>query len=62
MWSFFEAFVFEKLPAKNAKPDVAYLEQVNHSDIYLGIFGTRYGYEDNGGVSPTEHKFNLALK
>lgn len=59
---FFEPFIFEKLPAKNVRADEAYLEQVKQSDIYLGIFGLQYGFEDGKGVSPTEHEFNLALK
>lgn len=59
---FFEPFIFEKLPATNAKPDAAWLEEVSHSDIYLGIFGIQYGFEDKNGISPTEHEFNLALK
>jgi predicted HTH transcriptional regulator len=59
---FFDPFIFEKLPAKSAKPDAAYLEQVKHSDIYLGIFGKKYGFEDKNGISPTEHEFNAALK
>ena len=58
---FFEPFIFEKLPAKNAKPNAAYLDQVGQADIYLGIFGMEYGFEDKNGVSPTEHEFNLAL-
>lgn len=29
-------------------------------DIYLGLFGDSYGFEDAQGVSPTEHEFNCA--
>ena len=29
-------------------------------DLYLGLFGNDYGYEDAAGVSPTEHEFTLA--
>lgn len=59
---FFEPFIFEILPAKSTKADEAYLKQVTQSDIYLGIFGCQYGYEDRKGISPTEHEFNEALK
>jgi hypothetical protein len=59
---FFEPFIFEELPAVGVKPDTAYLKQVHQCDIYLGIFGKRYGYEDKNGTSPTEHEYNLALK
>lgn len=59
---FFEPFIFEALPAKDQKADLAYLEKVRQSDIYLGIFGKEYGSEDKNGISPTEKEFNLARK
>lgn len=59
---FFEPFIFEVLPAKDQKADLAYLEKVKQSDIYLGIFGKEYGSEDNNGISPTEKEFNLVRK
>ncbi len=31
-------------------------------DIYLGLFGDGYGFEDSQGVSPTEHEFNRATE
>ena len=57
---FFEPFVFEKLPAADHKAALAYLEQVRHSDVYLGIFGKEYGFENAEGISPTEMEFDLA--
>jgi len=53
-----EVFLFEELPAKDQRADEAYLREVDRSDIYLGIFGYEYGYEDEKGVSPTEHEYN----
>ncbi len=57
---FFDAFIFEQLPAADYTTTKAYLEQVKKSDIYLGIFGKEYGYEDKDGYSPTEKEFDLA--
>ena len=41
-----EVFLFEELPAKDRRADQVYLEEVERCDIYLGIFGYDYGYED----------------
>ena len=57
---FFDPFIFEKLPAADINPATAYLEQVKMCDIYLGLFGKDYGYEDAEGISPTEREFDLA--
>jgi len=57
-----EVFLFEKLPAKDRRADQVYLEAVERCDIYMGIFGYEYGYEDKDGVSPTEHEYNHATE
>lgn len=57
-----EVFLFEELPVKDRRADQVYLEQVERCDIYLGIFGYEYGYEDQNGVSPTEYEYNHAAK
>ncbi len=57
-----EVFLFEELPAKDQRADEAYLREVDRSDIYLGIFGYEYGYEDKKGVSPTEYEYNHATR
>ena len=57
-----EVFLFEDLPAKDQRADEVYLTEVERCDIYLGIFGYEYGYEDTGGVSPTEHEYNHATR
>jgi ATP-dependent DNA helicase RecG len=59
---FFEPFVFEKLPASDRSAANIYLSEVEKCDIYLGLFGKNYGYEDKEGISPTEHEFDLAAK
>ncbi|MDA3884068.1 MAG: DUF4062 domain-containing protein [Candidatus Delongbacteria bacterium] len=57
---FFEPFIFEKLPAADKTAKQMYLEEVKNSDIYIGLFGKKYGYEDSDGVSPTEREFVCA--
>jgi hypothetical protein len=57
-----EVFLFEELPAGNRRADQVYLQAVERCDIYLGIFGYEYGYEDKEGISPTEHEFDHASK
>ncbi|MDD3179566.1 MAG: ATP-binding protein [Opitutaceae bacterium] len=57
---YFEVFLFEDLPASGRRADEVYLSEVDRSDVYVGIFGDSYGFEDASGVSPTEHEFNRA--
>ncbi|MCK4813687.1 MAG: DUF4062 domain-containing protein, partial [Candidatus Marinimicrobia bacterium] len=59
---FFEVFIFEKLPAIDMSTQNAYLKEVEACDIYLGILGKEYGYEDSDGISPTEREFDHATK
>lgn len=49
---FFEVFLFEDLPAADRRADEVYLDQVEHSRIYLGLFANEYGNEDADGISP----------
>lgn len=57
---FFETFIFEKTSAKDKSVQRVYSEGVEGCDIYIGLFGIKYGYEDAEGVSPTEREFDLA--
>ena len=57
---FFSVFVFEDLPASDRRADEVYLAEVDRCDLYLGLFGDRYGFEDSEGVSPTEREFDRA--
>ena len=59
---FFDAFLFEKLPAIDQRPDEAYLDRVVMSEIYLGVFGNEYGREVEDGLSSTEREFNKATE
>lgn len=57
-----EVFLFEELPAADRRADQVYLAEVERCDIYLGLFGYEYGYEDSEGISPTEREFDHATK
>ena len=57
---FFVPFIFEDMPASEVSAQKAYLTQAAEYHIYLGIFGTQYGYEDAEGVSPTEREYDTA--
>ena len=57
---FFEVFLFEDVPASNRRADEVYLTEVDRCDVYLGMFGNDYGFEDAEGVSPTEREFDRA--
>ena len=59
---FFETFVFEESPAQSSSAQKVYLEQVERSDIYLGIFGDEYGNVDAEGKSPTEREYDKAAE
>lgn len=59
---FFRPFIFEELPAIDLSAQEAYLTEAAQCDIYLGICGERYGYEDAEGVSPTEREFDTACE
>ena len=57
---FFEPFIFEHTEAKDQSAQKVYLEQVRMCDIYIGLFGGKYGFEDDAGISPTEKEYDLA--
>ena len=59
---FFRVFLFEDLPPADRKADDVYLEQVNVSPIYLGMFGNDYGREDKDGLSATEKEYAFATR
>ena len=57
---FFVPFIFEELPAIDLTAQQAYLTEAAQCDIYLGLLGEQYGYEDALGVSPTEREYDMA--
>jgi len=60
MRRFFDIFLFEDVPASDRRPDSLYLDEVEQSHIYVGLFGDNYGSEDADGISPTEREFDQA--
>ncbi|MCY4160065.1 MAG: DUF4062 domain-containing protein, partial [Bacteroidetes bacterium] len=60
MRRFFDAFLFEDVPASDRKPNQLYMNEVGRAEIYIGLFGIEYGNEDDRGVSPTEREFDYA--
>ena len=59
----FDTFVFEEdVVAADRRTDEVYLDELGKCDIYLGLIGNEYGFEDNNGVSPTEREFNEATR
>lgn len=57
-----EVFLFDEQPAKDRRADQVYLQEVERCDIYLGLFGYDYGFEDKQGISPTEHEYDHATR
>lgn len=57
---FFEVFLFEDVPASDRHPGKPLLKEVERPDIYVGLFGSEYGTEDDAGVAPTGREFDHA--
>ena len=53
-------FLFEDVSASDRRPDELYLDEVERCDLYVGLFGSHYGTEDEEGLSPTEREFDRA--
>lgn len=59
----FDTFVFEEdVVAKDRRADEVYLDELRKCDVYLGLVGNDYGFEDGEGVSPTEREFDEATR
>ena len=58
----FSVFLFEDQPARGKPASKTYIKEVNKSDIYIGIFGNRYGSVGSQGLSATESEFSQAQK
>lgn len=59
---FFEVFLFEEVPAADVRTDAVYLVEVAAAEIYLGIFGSEYGWPGPQGRSPTHQEFAEATR
>ena len=49
-------------PAATTTTEVYDASRVKECDVYIGIFGMRYGSLTSEGISHTEHEYNTALK
>ena len=58
--SFFVPYLFEEVAASTHSPGKVYLSEVSAADIYIGILGAEYGFEDADGISPTEREYDCA--
>lgn len=56
----FEPFLFEELPASSESVEATMLGAVDRCDLFLGIFGTRYGATQDEGLSFTELEYSRA--
>jgi predicted HTH transcriptional regulator len=60
---FFESFLFERdIPASDRRPDAVYLDEVRNCDLYIGLFGDDYGWENSKGFSPTHLEYKEATR
>ena len=60
---FFNVFAFEfDVPATDNTLSNVYLSELSKSDIYIGLIGDNYGFEDSDGISPTEREFDEAKR
>lgn len=57
---FCEVFIFEDIPAQDRIVNDLYLDEVQKSDIYIGLFGKQFGFEFEDGTSPTEREYDCA--
>ena len=48
--------------ASDRRTDEVYLDELRSCDIYIGLIGNEYGYEDAEGVSPTEREYDEATR
>ena len=59
----FDTFVFEEdVVAADRRTDEVYLDELRQCDVYIGLVGNEYGFEDSEGVSPTEREYDEATR
>jgi Predicted Fe-S oxidoreductases len=53
----------EHFGSRSSEPTQACLEEIDRCDVFIGIYGSRYGYQNvPGGPSITEQEFDHALR
>lgn len=59
----FDSFVFEEdVVATDRRTDEVYLDELGKCDLYLGLIGNEYGFQDAEGISPTEREYDEATR
>ena len=59
----FDTFVFEEdVVAADRRTDEVYLDELRSCNVYIGLVGSEYGFEDSEGVSPTEREYDEATR
>lgn len=59
----FDTFVFEEdAVAADRRTDEVYLDELAKCQIYIGLIGNQYGFQDADGISPTEREYDEATR
>lgn len=54
----FKVFIFENTPASGKSSQDTYLDEIEKTDIYIGLIGSEYGTILDSGISPTEDEYD----
>lgn len=54
----FRVFIFENTPASGKTSQNTYLDEIERTDIYIGLIGSDYGTVLDSGISPTEEEYD----
>ena len=54
----FKVFIFEDTPASGKTSQDTYLDEIEKTDIYIGLIGSDYGTVLDSGISPTEEEYD----
>src|SRR5215204_6587869 len=52
--------MWEEITPQDERPQTAFIDGVNQSDVFVLLLGTRYGIPDASGYSPTHQEANQA--
>lgn len=54
----FDVYLYEEDSSKSTSADDVFINEVEHSDVYIGLIGSEYGDSYRNGVSATEYEYN----
>ena len=54
----FNVFIFEQTLASGKTSQETYFDEIENSDIYIGLIGSDYGTVLDSGISPTEEEYD----